>query len=332
MVNNFDCRVFTKRTTFAGIGYVSSSKEARGKGNISKLMKEIITDLHLQKVPIANLAPFSEKFYRQYGFEDSIYRKKYRFSTSLLNSFTMPKGGNVKTGTWNDLLIQNAVAQLYEVPLHSTNQRLTMNRPFWWWNRLQTYYPKRKIAVYYSRVGLPEAYMFYEKDTQQLKICEIFSLTGNGYRGLLSFLSKSDDSNGECEIIAAENSHLEALFEQQRKLEISVESYMMTRIIDFSTILSAIKMVNDGETVLEVKDDKLCPWNNGNWTITKTGDEVKVSKTDSKPDYSGTIEDWTKVLLGNLTVNSALKLGIISKDSNKKFEVEKGTISFYDYY
>lgn len=332
MVNNFNCRNFNKRTKFSGIGYVSSSKAARGKGNISKLMSEILENLHQEKIPIANLAPFSETFYRQYGFEDSIYQKTYTFPASLLQDFKMAQGAKVKTGKWNDLLIQNAVAQLYEVPMHSNNQRLTMNRPFWWWNRLASYYPNREIAVYYSRVGLPEAYMFFERKQDLLEVSEIFSLTGDGYRGLFSYLAQNQDAINNCRIIAADNSHLEDLFSQQRKLTIQIQSYMMSRIIDISEVLAATRFVNDGQFIIEVKNDRLCPWNNGCWKISKEQDDLEISRSDSKPILSGSIEDWTKVLLGNLTVESAIKLGIISKKQENNFEVEKGTISFYDYY
>lgn len=68
MVNQFKSEVFGNHVPMAGIGYVASYPEYRGQGHISKLMKEILQDLHEQDVPFANLAPFSESFYRHYWF------------------------------------------------------------------------------------------------------------------------------------------------------------------------------------------------------------------------------------------------------------------------
>ena len=86
MVNQFKSEVFGNHVPMAGIGYVASYPEYRGQGHISKLMKEILQALHEQDVPFANLAPFSESFYRHYGFSNSIYQTEYRFSGKALKT------------------------------------------------------------------------------------------------------------------------------------------------------------------------------------------------------------------------------------------------------
>lgn len=332
MVNTFDSRVFTKRLKMAGIGYVSSSKESRGKGNISKLFGEIITDLHDQNIPYANLAPFSESFYRQYGFENTIYRKSYKFTHKALERLNSPNDGSVKIGTWENLIIQNATTQLYEVPMHSTDERNTMNRPYWWWKRFHTYYPGRKLAAYYGKVGLPEAYMFFEVKGTIIQVDEIFSLTGEGYRGLLEYLNKLGNDDSEYLVYAPVVTHLENFFFDQKELVIRIAPYMMSRIINFETILSSMKFINDGQFVVQVTEDKLCPWNIGCWKIDKSDKNLSVSKVNEKAKISGPIEAWTKVLLGNLTIKEAIEFGELSGDKHTKLAVEKGTISFYDYY
>ncbi|GAA3631085.1 GNAT family N-acetyltransferase [Lactobacillus hamsteri] len=332
MVNQFDCRVFRERTKMAGIGYVSSSKLARGKGNISKLMKEIFEDLHNQNIPFANLAPFSETFYRQYGFENTIYQKKYSFSSKALKDIFEPQDGEIRVGKWQDLIIQNGAAQLYEVPMHTTNERNTINRPFWWWNRLDDYYPDRKLAVYFGRVGLPEAYMFFTVNQTHFKIDEMFANDVQGIKGLLGFMAEKSQPNMDYSIITPEESRLENMFPEQRLLSINTYPYMMSRIINISQIFSAIKLVENGSFVIRVSEDELCPWNIGNWKLTQTDNEIKVEKTDLKPSFEGSINAWTKIFLGNLSVEKAFKLGEIKGKKHSDFEVIKGTTSFYDYY
>lgn len=332
MVNTFDSRVFTKKLPMAAIGYVSSSKECRGQGNISKLILEILKDLHDQGIPYTNLAPFSESFYQQYGFENTIYLKSYDFTQKALKTVKKTSDGEVKYGKWEDLIIQNGAAQLYEIPMHSTNERNTMNRPYWWWQRFQTYYPNRKLAVYFGRVGLPEAYMFYTVNGSNVKVDDLYSTTGDGFRGLLGFLESLGDSSTKYTILTAPNNNLADFFSNQSLLDIKIRPYMMSRIIDFETILSSMKLVNQGTFVVEVKEDKLCPWNKGSWEITKTDKELKISKTDKPGEIKGTIKSWTKVLLGELTVKEAIQFGEIKGDKYTKLAFSKGTISFYDYY
>ena len=240
--------------------------------------------------------------------------------------------GEVKYGKWEDLIIQNGAAQLYEIPMHSTNERNTMNRPYWWWQRFQTYYPDRKLAVYFGRVGLPEAYMFYTVNGSNVKVDDLYSTTGDGFRGLLGFLESLGDSSTKYTILTAPNNNLADFFSNQSLLDIKIRPYMMSRIIDFETILSSMKLVNQGTFVVEVKEDKLCPWNKGSWEITKTDKELKISKTDKPGEIKGTIKSWTKVLLGELTVKEAIQFGEIKGDKYTKLAFSKGTISFYDYY
>lgn len=331
MVNIFNSRVFTKRTKMAGIGYVSSVKEARGKGNITKLMREALLDLHQKSIPYANLAPFSERFYRQYGFENTIYQKIYSFNKEALNFLNSPKEGSFKAGSWKDLIVQNGAAQLYEVPLHTTEERNTMNRPFWWWNRLEKYYPGRKLVVFYGRVGLPQAYMFYRMINGICQVDELYADAGDGIRGLLSYLKDKVNSD-HFKIIMPAESHLEDYFPEQQLLTIKIKTYMMSRIIDFAKVLSYMKLIHHVNAIIQVTADDICPWNIGTWQITFDKDGYRLKKIEAKADFSGSINAWTKVLLGELTLKQAIMAGEIKGNKNSKLDFAKGTVTFYDYF
>lgn len=331
MVNIFNSRVFTKRTKMAGIGYVSSAKEARGKGNITKLMREALLDLHKQGIPYANLAPFSERFYRQYGFENTIYQKIYSFNKSALDHLITPKDGNFKVGSWKDLIVQNGAAQLYEVPLHTTNERNTLNRPFWWWNRLEKYYPGRHLVVYFGRIGLPQAYMFYRLIDGVCHVDELYADAGIGIRGLLGYL-KDKVNCDKFRIVMPAESVLENYFPEQQRLNIQIKTYMMSRIIDFEKIISYMKLPYHVNAIIKVTDDELCPWNIGTWQLTYDKDGYRVKKIDAKAEYAGSIKAWTKVLLGELTLDQAIDSGEIKGNKNSKLDFAKGTVSFYDYF
>lgn len=307
MVNKFKSEVFGHHLPMAGIGYVASYPEYRGKGHISKLMKEILRDLYKQNIPLANLAPFSEEFYRHYGFSNSIYQKEYRFSGDALKNFRMPRNGYIVRGDWNDLVVQNGVIQLYERQLHTDDERNTMVREAWWWNRLDTHYPNRHVAVYFDGDGRPMSYLIYRLIGQVLIADELYSITPQGLLSILDFMGSHAGAIKEFRMILPEKSLLAELFAEQNKLDVSIRPFMMSRIIDFKKIIECSKPIQNGTFNLEVISDDQCPWNIGVWQINNQDGEVACTrKEDELVDFSGSITAWTQVLLGRLTMKAAV--------------------------
>ena len=107
---------------------------------------------------------------------------------------------------------------------------------------------------------------------------------------------------------------------------------MMSRIVDFGEIASAVKFVGERTANLEVTEDDICPWNAGVWHLVNNSGETSCVKTSAKPDFNGSITNWTKVLLGHLTLKQAINLGLIKKLSSSKLEFLNGKVSFYDYF
>lgn len=333
MVNKFTSEIFGHHLKMAGIGYVSSYPEYRGQGHISKLMKEIIQDLHKRDIPLANLSPFSETFYRHYGFSNSIYREECRFNGDAIRKFRLPQSGHILRGKWDDLNVQNGVIQLYERELHTDDERNTVIRPSWWWDRLDSYYPNRNFAVYFDIDGRPISYLIYRIEDNVFLADELYSITPAGFISMLGFMASHANSVSEYRMVLPENSLLPKLFPEERQLDIRLHPYMMSRIIDFEKVLAAMRPLQEGTFNLEVIKDDDCPWNVGIWQITNYDRQVKVSrKTDELIDFSGSITAWTEVLLGRLSLRDAVKLGLIIDNRIKKLDFVKGQVSFYDYF
>lgn len=333
MVNKFKSEVFGHHLKMAGIGYVASYPEYRGQGHISHLVQEVLQDLHQQQVPFANLAPFSESFYRHYGFSNSIYQKEYRFASNVLQSFCLPKTGRIIRGKWNDLNVQNGVIQLYERQLHTDDERNTVIREAWWWNRLDSYYAHRNFAVYFDADGRPMSYLIYRIENDRFLADELYSITPAGILSMLGFMGSQAGSVKEYRIILPEDSLLAELFPEQHQLDIRLHPYMMSRIIDFQKVLFCMRPMQEGIFNLEVIADDLCPWNIGVWQLMRKNKEVTVTrKEDELVDFSGSITAWTQVLLGRLSLKEAVKLGLITDYRIKKLDFVKGRVSFYDYF
>ena len=333
MVNKFKSEVFGHHVPMAGIGYVASYPEYRGQGHISKLMKEILNDLHDEGIPFTNLAPFSESFYRHYGFSNSIYQKEYRFSGGALRTFKLPRTGHVIRGKWDDLMVQNGLIQLYERQLHTDDERNTVIREAWWWNRMDTYYHNRNIAVYIDSNGRPISYLIYRIQGDVFLADELYSITAKGLVSLLGFMGSHAGAIKEFRMILPEHSLIGELFPEQNQLHISLHPYMMSRIIDFAIMVTYMKPLQEGTFNVEVISDDQCPWNIGVWQITNQAGQVSCKQIeDGLVDYSGPITAWTQVFLGRLSMRDAVKLGLITDYRIKKLDFKKGDVSFYDYF
>lgn len=333
MVNKFKSEVFGHHVPMVGIGYVASYPEYRGQGHISKLMKEILNDLHDEGIPFTNLAPFSESFYRHYGFSNSIYQKEYRFSGGALRTFKLPRTGHVIRGKWDDLMVQNGVIQLYERQLHTDDERNTVIREAWWWNRMDTYYHNRNIAVYIDSNGRPISYLIYRIQGDAFLADELYSITAKGLVSLLGFMGSHAGAIKEFRMTLPEHSLIGELFPEQNQLKISLHPYMMSRIVDFAKMITYMKPLQEGTFNLEVISDDQCPWNIGVWQMTNKDSKVSCKQIeDGLVDFSGPITAWTQVLLGRLSMRDAVKLGLITDYRIKKLEFKKGDVSFYDYF
>lgn len=333
MVNKFKSEVLGHHVPMAGIDYVASYPEYRGQGHISKLMKEILNDLHDEGIPFTNLAPFSESFYRHYGFSNSIYQKEYRFSGGALRTFKLPRTGHVIRGKWDDLMVQNGVIQLYERQLHTDDERNTVIREAWWWNRMDTYYHNRNIAVYIDSNGRPISYLIYRIQGDVFLADELYSITAKGLVSLLGFMGSHAGAIKEFRMTLPEHSLIGELFPEQNQLKISLHPYMMSRIVDFAKMITYMKPLQEGTFNLEVISDDQCPWNIGVWQMTNKDSKVSCKQIeDGLVDFSGPITAWTQVLLGRLSMRDAVKLGLITDYRIKKLEFKKGDVSFYDYF
>lgn len=324
MANHFEMQLFQKRVKMAGVGYVASYPEYRGKGGISSLMAELLTDLHTQGVVVSQLAPFSENFYRQFGYEPTSRRKTYRIPATAFNDLTSEKRGEVKRGSWEQL--KSTIKMIYQKLL---NQQVgTVVREDWWWERLDEYYPHRFYAVAFDETGTAKGYIIYRMQGSTLLIDELTYQDDFSLRKLLTYMKAHVSSFEEFVYHGPVHELIENYFHEQGQLSITLEPYMMSRIIDIKQLLSTIPIYQDG-VIIEVTEDKECPWNVGSWQIS----QGTCKKVEQSGDLKATIHGWSELLLGELTLAEGIFLGkVIAEKNFGNDPFPKGRRSFYDYF
>ena len=331
MVNKFKSMIFAKKVKMGGVGYVASYPENRGQGDINRLMKEIMLELHDQNYAISNLAPFSETFYRRYGYENAIYEKMYQIQPAYLRFFKAVQEGKVVRGRWSDSSLKNAVIKLYQAKLNQDDQRNTVVRAEWWWDRLDTYYPGRSICVYFDKKQQPQGYMFYRIVERNFRVEEMYYQTPQAAKALLSIIASHSSSDLKYYVKMPEESLLEEFFPEQEGITVKILPYMMTRIINIKQVLEASPLVNNKKLTIEVTNDDIIAENNGVWLI-DNANEPRVREVETDPDYTASLTNWTKVLLGHLTLKQAVQLAFVKENHPVNTDFVKGDVSFYDYF
>ncbi|MDT2703061.1 GNAT family N-acetyltransferase [Enterococcus dongliensis] len=325
MANHFEIQLFQQRIKMAGVGYVASYPEYRGQGGISTIMPELLSDLYEQGVAVSQLAPFSEAFYRKFGYEPTSRRKTYRIPANAFHYLTSDKRGSVKRGTWQQMkpLIQSIYQHLL-----TERQVGTVVREDWWWERLDEYYPHRFYAVTFDDTATAKGYIIYRMQGSTLVVDELAYENEFALKKLLTYLKAHVSSFEEFLYHAPVHERIEKCFQEQECLTITLEPYMMSRIIDIEQLLMKLP-IHQEEIILEVTEDKECPWNVGSWLISQ-GTCQKVQKSG---DISASIHGWSELLLGELTLAEGIFLGKFTVSNGVEAELfSKGQQSFYDYF
>ena len=285
MANHFEIQLFNERVKMAGVGYVSSYPEYRGQGGVSNIMPELLTDLYEQGVAVSQLAPFSESFYRQFGYEPTSRRKIYRIPALAFNYLPSERRGNVKRGTWQQMKL--VIQSIYQ-RLLKQQQNGTVIREDWWWERLDHYYSHRFYAVAYDDAGEAKGYIIYRMQGSTLIVDELAYENELALRKLLTYLK----------------SHVS-----------SFEEFLYYAPVH--------------EIILEVTEDKECPWNVGSWLVS----QGTCQKVHEAGDIKASIHEWSELLLGELTLAEGVFLGKVTAAKGFTAEIfPKGRQSFYDYF
>ncbi|MGG5316946.1 GNAT family N-acetyltransferase [Enterococcus sp. AZ072] len=325
MSNHFQAKVFEGTVPMSGIGYVASYPEFRGSGGVSELMQEILTDLYENDVVISQLAPFSQGFYRQFGYENTSKQKHYHIPAAAFNYVVSEKAGEVQRGTWQEMKPQ--ILTIYQQALKG--QVGTVVREEWWWERLQEYYPHRFYAVCFDQNHQPQGYLIYRLQGDTFLVDEFAYLSSFALRKLLTYMKAHVSSFARFSYAGPVYERLEEFFSEQETLEISIKPYMMSRIINFPQLFRHLPI--DAKTIIvEVTEDRQCPWNVGQWQVTGK----QCQKVEGKQaDVRGTIHSWTELLLGDLSLQEGCFLDKFEVTNQKMMTVfPQGKQSFYDYF
>ncbi|WP_442896385.1 GNAT family N-acetyltransferase [Enterococcus sp. BWR-S5] len=282
----------------AGIGCVSSYPEYRGQGGITALMKKMLADLAEEKTALSYLAPFSYPFYRRYGYEQIFEQIEYTIEPRNWPNIRAV-AGSVQRVDWSQAkaTIQSIYSQVAEV------QRGGLKREEWWQEYKFALGKEHRFAIYKNEEGQAEGYLVYQTNVERFTIVEWQSLSKNGYSALARFVGSHNGATHQFYFKKGFAGEDLSWLIPSPLLDMQLKPYMMGRIVDVQTFLSAYPFhLPDGEKVfyLEVADE-FGPWNEGVWELKMLDGKVALSKTETPDEEAvlkASIQTWTQLFMG----------------------------------
>ncbi|MFC5471495.1 enhanced intracellular survival protein Eis [Cohnella suwonensis] len=295
----FEAWVQGRKLAMGGIAGVATWPDARRQGCVSKLLSHALETMKKDGHSISMLHPFSFPFYRKFGWEMTVERKKYTIPTRLLPA-RLYVPGLVKRVAKPDFEALNRVYSAYASRYSGTLAR----NDDWWENKILT--KNGTWAVYENESGQTEGYVFYDVADSKLTVHDMANTTEKARVALWTYIANHDSMIEEATLIAPIDDPLPFLLSDPR-IKQEILPYFMSRIVDAEAFVRQYAWApgTDGESVALRIADAQAPWNDGLFRLdwSSNGEGKLARTTEQEESANGTIscdiQALTAMLLGN---------------------------------
>jgi predicted acetyltransferase len=289
-----------KRFAMGGIGGVATWPEYRRNGYVGRLMRKSLEAMREAGMTVSLLAPFSYSFYRKYGWETFMERKKYEVETAKLTSFP-PYEGRIERIVPEQAI--SLLSMLYETYAAKYNGMLSRSED--WWKRAVLKNKSETCAVYYNQAGNPSGYLIYQVKNRHFQVKELIWLDEEALLALWKFIGNHDSMAEKATLWAPADDMLPFLLNEPR-IRQELVPHFMARIVDVRAFLEQYPFAPLGKEwrfVLRVEDGS-APWNNGMFSVAVDGEgkaavEVWADGQEHDPDASCDIQTLSALLVAS---------------------------------
>ena len=339
MVLPYRAKIGTQDVKMAGIGSVATYPENRGNGGIRALFKDIFKELEEKEVPLSYLAPFSQPFYRKFGYETVFETISGTLTRETVTQLPFTSEGSIKRVDKNAPEWRDVLKKLYSETLGKDFGAVV--RDDWWWEAKLT----RKIdevAIVFDNLEEPVGYLMYKMEGSQFIIKELAYKTKQALYKLNGFISSHSGTFETFHYTASLLEKMTLLFPECRVLEQKIEQDMMVKIVLFDKFMAAYPFNPTANLSVSLAiEDNSSDYNNGTWQLTIKNGEASCQKLSNDlletADFSGPIQKWTQVFMGHSKFNSHIFLEYITVNSKEKVKdlwdsIPNVTPCLYDYF
>ena len=288
-----------------GIGAVSTLPEYRNTGAIREIFARLIPEARKNGEVISTLYPFSHAFYRKFGYETVRWRNDYEFAPSVLSGYRFSGTAEL----WKPGDPVSEYTELYNRFAKNFNLAMRRDDHMMMEKHLKgEYYKDRKFCYLLREEGKPVAFLIFQDIRHDpAAILSVEDLAWEGRRGLqaiLGFLARFTADYGTIRLFLPASLELLSVIQSPRAYDIqqTARQDYMIRAVDVRRLLEIIKKPDNARFVIRVEGDIHIPENNGTWEVSGT----EVSLTDRKPDLTVSIQAFSQLAAGGVSLSEAV--------------------------
>lgn len=299
----------------AGVGGVVSLPEERNQGHVRALFKAMLKEARENGDTLSYLYPFSNVYYRQFGYEPCVVKDE---TTIPLSDFRVFKN----TGKMHMYLPgedSSAIREVYERFAADKNFMVVRNDENWK-KRLDTdpYKNNRYIYVRYNADNQADSYVILKPSKPDLVVEEMAWLNYDALKGILGFLRCFSGRYEKFSYNAPAFLNFRLMIPEPYNVKTSRDVFGMARIVDVERALKTLPVTdNSAKIAIKVEDDFL-EWNNATFMLYSQNGEVKVERTDAAPDMTCDVRTLAQLISGYVSLEDGIALGTVVLTGNKQ--------------
>ena len=286
-----------------GPGGVVSNFNQPFKGAIKQIFKRAFEIMKERKAYISYVFPFSDNYYRQFGYETTGLKTLWEIPVCGFKSYD--DGYFVSFD--NSDKMKEEIKDIYNSFSSKRNMSVVRNDKDW--DKFFASHTQYKDNMYsfvsYTDTGADGFMCFSLKDTpDDLPNVIVESLWFKSYKGLralLSYFATQTIYIKNVYINLAADVDLYPVIDSRlvnalRRTNCKISTNGQTRIVCAEEILKLSKYQGEGKVTIKIKDDTYCPWNNNCYTIT-FGKSTTVT-IGGEPDIEMNINAFSAGIMG----------------------------------
>lgn len=215
-----------------GVAAVATWPEYRRHGLVARLLQESLLKMRADGQLVSCLHPFSFAFYRRYGWETYVDRKRIELTKTQLPHFARPSGWRCER-----IADTSRVRPLYAAFACEANG--TLARDGAWWEQRVFRQRKGLLVVAVDEQGRDRGYIHYEVKKETLTIHELVYDSIETYDTLWRHVADHDSMATTYTGFVRADDPLAFLLDDPR-IKQEIQPYFMARIIDVEALLARI--------------------------------------------------------------------------------------------
>lgn len=301
----YEMRFCNHTVMMGGIGGVSSLPEERKGGNIRSLLYYSLDEMNKNGFAFSFLYPFSNTYYRQFGYE-SCYKRVYY--TIPIESFkSLPRTGCIEQYIPNqDSKNAESIKSVYTQFIQDKNLSVVRNDCLWKdIIDVDPYKDRQYTYVWYNTEGIPKSYIIFEAEgsgTFDMEVKELIWLDYESLIGVLGFLQNFSPLYKSFKCSFPDYLNLHVILPEPNVIKSEIIASGMNRIVNIEKALKLMDYPKEKGSLAILVDDPFLKWNSGTFLVTWDSNGVEVEKKDCPPDLSCSIQVITQLVTGYTSI------------------------------